>query len=313
MSFSSSAKNELSRLPIENGSAAKSELAGILRLCGSVVFSRNVLLLKAQSENAAVARRIFSLVKELYSSSSEIQVKENRLKGNKKYTVVIQENARQIAEETGILIKNSFMTTARIYPPLITSRKKQLAYMRGLFLGGGSVVSPEKMYHLEFTVSTDTLAEDICSFLNKFNLNAKFVVKKNMSMVYIKEANKIAELLSLTGCHESRLTIEDVLIKKEIINNVNRAVNCETANLSKTLNAALRQIDDINYLKNTIGLEALPDNLRQIAELRLNNPPETTLVDLGEMLCPPIGKSGVNHRLKKIGEMAEQIRETKGD
>ena len=151
-------------------------------------------------------------------------------------------------------------------------------------------------------------AEDLCSLINGFGLNAKAILRKNSYVVYLKEGEQIVDLLNIIGAHTSLLNLENVRIYKEVRNNVNRLVNCETANLNKTVNASVRQMEYIKYIMDTYGLKKLPPNLRQIAEARYNNP-DASLKELGEMLDPPIGKSGVNHRLRKLEEFAEELRE----
>ena len=311
MSFSSAVKNELCRLNIEDDILALCELSGMLRLCGSMVISRGTRTLKAQTENAAVARRIFSLAKEISETPSEIRMQDNRLKGNKLYTVIIEDGGMCLSEKIGI--SDLLLTHSGLPEHRIKTRKTKCAYIRGLFLGGGSVTSPEKMYHLELSASSEQLACDICELINKFGMNAKVSDKKTGYIVYMKEGSRIADFLSLIGAHESRLAMENVLAMKEIKNNVNRAVNCETANMSKTINTALKQMEDIEYISSAVGLSYLSESLAQIARVRLQSPPDTRLADLGAQLKPPIGKSGVVHRLNKISEIAKSLKEKKNE
>lgn len=184
------------------------------------------------------------------------------------------------------------------------------AYIRGAFIGGGSISNPEKTYHLEFVTHSEEYAKDLSNLINTFSLNSKVIQRKNSFIVYIKEGEQIVDLLNVIGAHSSLLEIENIRIMKEMRNNVNRLVNCETANLSKTVNAAVRQVESIKLIQSQIGLQRLPDNLREIAELRLNYPDES-LKELGEMLDPPVGKSGINHRLRKIEKIAEELRTSK--
>lgn len=309
MSFSSAAKNELSRLPIKQKCCAIAELSGLLRLSGSIILSKSGFSLKARTLNAAVARRIFSLLKELFDISPSVEMHEVSLRSGHLYSIVINApEARMVAEETWLIDNEDSIKDDILTSPIIKKRCCKIAFLRGLFLGGGCVMTPEKMYHLEMVFSSEQLAEDVCSILNNFKFNARITKKKDNFIVYIKEGNKVAEFMSFMGCHESRLTLESVRVLKEVKNNVNRAVNCETANLSRTLNAALNQINNIQYIKDTVGLEALPPQLLEVALLRISSPPDTRLADLGKMLNKPIGKSGVNHRLNKINEIADNIK-----
>ena len=172
---------------------------------------------------------------------------------------------------------------------------------------GGSISNPEKTYHLEFVTHSEEYAVDLSKLINSYGLNSKVIQRKNSYIIYIKEGEQIVDLLNIIGAHSCLLELENIRIMKEMRNNVNRLVNCETANLSKTVNAAVRQVESIKLIQSQIGLQRLPKNLREIAELRLNYPDES-LKELGEMLDPPVGKSGVNHRLRKIEKIAEELR-----
>jgi DNA-binding protein WhiA len=163
------------------------------------------------------------------------------------------------------------------------------AYIRGAFLGGGSVTNPERTYHLEFVNHTLEHAEDLSSIINSYGLSSKVIQRKGSYVVYLKEGEQIVDLLNIIGAHNSLLNLENVRIYKEMRNNVNRLVNCETANLSKTVNAAVRQVESIKFIKNTVGLKKLPQSLRQVAEARINHP-DSSLKELGEMLDPSCGK-----------------------
>ncbi len=185
------------------------------------------------------------------------------------------------------------------------------AYLRGAFLGAGSVSDPEKGYHLEFVNPSIKHAEFLQEVMTTLEMEPKVVPRKNNYVLYLKEGTQIVDLLNIMGAHIALMELENVRIVKEVRNNVNRIVNCETANLKKTVSAAVRQMQDIEYVQNTIGISALPENLQQVATYRLEYP-SSTLKELGELLNPPVGKSGVNHRLKKISEIAEQLRETRG-
>jgi len=180
------------------------------------------------------------------------------------------------------------------------------AFLREVFLLTGSIIDPEKEYHLEILTDDYDVAEDICSTLEFYRISAKIIEKKYKYAVYVKEAESIALFLNIIGAHHALFRFEDAKVMHEMNNQINRMVNCETANLSKIVNTAVRQIEAINKIKDSVGLEVLPENLRQIALLRLENP-EAGLAELGQLLSPTVGKSGVNHRLKKIEEIAEKL------
>ena len=181
------------------------------------------------------------------------------------------------------------------------------AFIRGAFLTGGSISDPNKSYHLEIVCKNELQADQLRDVINSFGLGAKIVERKKYQVVYLKEGTRIVDMLNIMEAHVALMNLENVRILKEMRNSVNRKVNCETANISKTVNAAVKQLEDIEYIRQKAGLDSLPDNLRAVAQLRLENP-DTSLKELGAQLNPPVGKSGVNHRLRKISEIAEQLR-----
>ncbi len=314
MSFSSETKNELSRLPIEDKCCAVSELAAIVRMSGIIqIREMKKVNLKFVTENAAIARRIFTLLRILYKANIEVMVRRNKqLKKNNNYLIVVNniKVTKQILEDVGFLTKedSSYYTiNYKVPETLIQNRCCRRAYIRGAFLGGGSISNPEKTYHLEFVTNREEHGEVLLNIINSFNLNSKIVIRKENYVVYLKEGEQIADILNIIGAHQSLLKFEDIRIFKDIRNNINRLVNCETANLGKTINASLRQVKNIQYIDNRIGIEKLPKNLQEIALLRLKHR-EASLKELGKMLEPPVGKSGVNHRLRKIDEIAEDLK-----
>ena len=182
------------------------------------------------------------------------------------------------------------------------------AFLRGAFLAGGSISDPNKSYHFEIVCKTLEQAEQLRDIINSFAIEAKIVERKKHQVVYLKEGAQIVDMLNIMEAHVALMNLENVRILKEMRNSVNRKVNCETANISKTVNAAVKQLEDIVFIRDKAGLDSLPDNLREIALLRLENP-DAPLKELGTFLDPPVGKSGVNHRLRRISEIAETLRE----
>ena len=201
------------------------------------------------------------------------------------------------AEDNGIIVDRM----------LVSMQCCKQAYIRGAFIASGSVTDPEKGYHLEFTCSSRKKAELLASIIQAFDIEAKIIDRKRAYVCYIKDGTSIVDILNVMGAYVSLMNMENVRILKEVRNSVNRKVNCETANLNKTVSAAVRQIEDIRYIEQTKGLKFLPESLRQLAVLRLEEP-EMSLVDLGQEMNPPLGKSGVNHRLRKISEIANELR-----
>ena len=186
---------------------------------------------------------------------------------------------------------------------------EQLARLciREAFIKSGSVNNPNKKYHLEITFKTKKKAEEMQILLNNFDIHARVIKREKEYMLYLKEGEEISNFLALIGANSSVIKFEEVRVLKETRNDINRLVNCETANLNKTINAAVKQIDDIKLIKKKHKFSSLPENLQEIAELRIANP-DVSLVELGKMLSETIGKSGVNHRLKKLSEIAEDLR-----
>lgn len=312
MSFSATTKNELSRIVLEKDCCPIAELAALVRMNGTIQISglKNVNL-KFTTENAAIARRIFTLLKDIYETDIEVMVRRNKqLKKNNNYLVYINNKgiSKKVLKDVGFITKenNIFHPNYKIPKNLTKKRCCKRSYIRGAFLGGGSITNPEKTYHLEFVTGSEEHSNNLRDLINSFGLNSKIVLRKEYFVVYIKESEQIADLLNIIGAHQSLLKLEDIRILKNVRNNINRLVNCETANLGKTINASMRQIESIEKIRNSIGLSNLPDNLRQVAELRLEFK-DSTLKELGSMLDPPVSKSGVNHRLRKIEKIAEEI------
>ncbi len=312
MSFSLQVKNEVCRYSEVSKEEAIAELSAIMKASGTLGFSSNrALTFKVVTENPSIARLIFKLLKEHFNIHTKLLVKKsNSLKKNNIYMVIIPENVdvKQLLKQVGIIGKEDLFTLDYTIPKgLIIEEGCKRAYIRGAFLGGGSISNPEKTYHLEFVTHNYEYATELSTLINSYKLNSKVIQRKNSFVIYIKEGEQIVDLLNIIGAHSSLLELENIRIMKEMRNNVNRIVNCETANLSKTVNAAVRQVESINLIQEEIGLGRLPKNLREIAELRLSFPDES-LKELGAMLTPPVGKSGVNHRLRRIEKIADELR-----
>jgi DNA-binding protein WhiA len=288
---------------------AKAELAALIRMNGSISFSNRQLSLDIQTENAAIARRIYTLLKKSYEIPVELLVrKKMRLKKNNVYIVRLSKNARTILEDLHIL-QEEFDFIREISPTLVRKKCCKRSYLRGAFLAGGSVNNPEtSSYHLEIFSLYKEHNDSLCELMNVFDLNSKTLERKKGYITYLKEAEKITEFLNVIGAHQALLRFEDVRIVRDMRNSVNRLVNCETANLNKTIGAAIRQVENIKFIDRTVGLQVLPEKLREIAQLRVNYQ-DVTLKELGEMVSGGvISKSGINHRLRKIDEIADKIR-----
>ncbi|AHI56896.1 DNA-binding protein WhiA [Listeria ivanovii] len=308
MSFASETKKELTHMNVSD-SDAKVELAAFIRMNGAISFSNQLVIMDVQTENAAIARRMYQLLKDLYEVPIELLVRRKmKLKKNNVYIVRLKSGTRGILEDLRIL-EPPMTFTKSIDRGFVKKRSAKRAYLRGAFLASGSVNNPEtSSYHLEIFSVYEEHNEAICALMNQFDLNARTLERKNGFITYLKEAEKITEFLSIIGATSALLHFEDVRIMRDMRNSVNRLVNCETANLNKTINAAVRQIDNIKYIQATVGLEALPERLREIAALRIANE-DVTLKELGEMLTTgQVSKSGINHRLRKLDQIAERLR-----
>lgn len=311
MSFSSSVKNEVARIKVLDKDSIIAELSGMLPMCGSLKFNQfQIVTLYFNTENSPVARRVFTFLKRNYSDDVEVIVSKSRqLKKNNIYSVILND-----ADSVKVLLKdldfirgeNVFMPNYRVNSVLINDTCKR-AYIRGAFLGGGSLTNPEKSYHLELVSNNEDHANFLSDLIHEYGLNSKIIKRKDNYVVYLKEAEQISDLLTIIGASHSVLEFENIRVVKFMKNRVNRIVNCETANLNKTVEAAIKQVEDILYIKNTIGLDKLPEPLREVAVLRMENT-DYSLKEIGDLLNPPVGKSGVNHRLKKIKEFASKLR-----
>lgn len=316
MSFSSSVKNELCRSDAKSRCCKISELAAAIRLSGAIkVISQTEVYLKISTENAAFARRIFSLFKSLYGINAEISVRRSKkLKKHVLYILVLTSSMglNKILKDVNIELSNASEVNYITYE--LDKKRKccKKAYLKSAFLAAGSMSDPEKTYHLEIISHQESIAEEVNQLMTFFGLNSKIIKRKGYYVVYLKEGENIVDFLNIIGAHSALMELENVRIIKEMRNNVNRIVNCETANLQKTVDASIRQVDNIKYIRDNLGFDKLPENLRQIAELRLEYS-DASLKELGEMLSPRLGKSGVNHRLRKLDEIAENTRLLKGE
>ncbi|OEF97847.1 DNA-binding protein WhiA [Desulfuribacillus alkaliarsenatis] len=307
MSFAAHTKKELTFIKASD-CCKKSELSALVRMNGSIGLGQKRMYVDVKTENAAIARRIYSLCKELFEITPELLVrKKMRLKKNNTYIVRITENARNILQELYI-VDESMQPVEKIHSTLVKKKCCKKAYLRGAFLAGGSVNNPERAsYHLEIASGYQGHCTELSELANSFGLNAKCIERKKGFVLYIKESELISAFMSIVGAHQSLLRFEDIRIIKDMRNSVNRLVNCETANLNKTINAAMKQIENIKLIDSVLGLEELPDKLREIAELRLQHP-DINLTELGDMLSHKVSKSGVNHRLRKLNEIADKLK-----
>lgn len=330
MSFSKDVKEELSHQINSARHCRLAELAAILSCEGRIIGTDAKYFLKLQTENLLVARKYFTLIRKTFNINIEISVKTNHTdKDNRMYVLIIRnsEEVDLILQATKLSRQGTFHQKAisengpyadkaislelGAADPVITQNLCcKRAFIRGAYLSSGSMSNPKKSYHLEIVVSTMDKAEQLREMIRAFSIDAKIVKRKKNYVVYIKEGSQIVDLLNIMEAHVALMDLENVRILKEMRNQVNRQVNCEAANISKTVAAASKQIDDIIYIRDHIGLGDLAEGLEDIARIRIEYP-DASLKELGAMLSPPIGKSGVNHRLRKLSMIADQLREHK--
>lgn len=284
MSFSGSVKEELLGHISKSRHCQLAELAAFLNFSGRVIHGKERDFLSFESENEELVRKYFTLAKKTYNIKTSISdVEEREITGN-----LFHED---------LSVKNSYLQNACC----------KRAFIRGAFLTSGSMSDPEKAYHFEIVCNREDRAEQLRDIMNSFGMEAKIVSRKRSYVVYLKEGEQIVDILNIMEAPVALMNLENIRILKEMRNSVNRQVNCETANIHKTVSAAVKQIEDIEYLREKVGLEHLPSPLREMAYVRLEHP-DAPLKELGTYLVPAVGKSGVNHRLRKLGIMAEDLR-----
>lgn len=280
MSFSAELKEEISKIEnLSNKEAVKYELIGYL-ISSNIANEDNKI--KFSTENEYNINRFAKLLNNMNISDYEIE-----LQGK---IFVITFSKRKVEELENIETLNV----------------EQIKWLiRGAYLGAGSINNPEKKYHLEIGISNVENANKIVQYLKEFEIKSNIVEKKGEYAIYIKDGEAISKILALIGANKSVLKFEEIRVQREMNNKINRIVNCETANLNKTINASIEQIEAIKRLKSNGKFEKLDEPLKEIAELRLKNP-NSNLTELGKMLKNPVGKSGVNYRLKRIMEMSNE-------
>ncbi len=310
MSYASEVKKELTGITVHEKNA-RAELMALIRMNGSIGLANHAMILNVQTESPAIARRIYSLIKQLYKVESDILVrKKMKLKKNNTYVVRLRHHAQEILGDLAIL--DGFQIKERVPLDLLTDDLMIRSYLRGAFLAGGSVNNPEtSRYHLEIYSLYEEHNDMIAEMINRYDLNARTTNRRSGYIVYLKEAEKIANILQLIGATTSMLEFENIRIVRDMRNSVNRLVNCENANMDKVANAANRQVENIMLIEATVGLSSLPEKLRAIAETRLAHQ-EVSLKELGTLVPGgPISKSGVNHRLRKLNAYADELRQGK--
>ena len=311
-SFATEVKNEVARLVDENSCCKIAELAALLRMGAVMTMGGNRSLgINFTTENAAVARRTLTLLKASGEVRTEVMVsRARRLKKHNSYCVRVIPSL----VVSDLLAKLGLMhgDTLNVGSDSAILRKHccRHAYLRGAFLGGGSVNRPEGSYHLELVTGSEVFAQLLLSLCRKFDLPVGLSERKNDYIVYIKESDAIMDFLAIIGAENALVEFEVARNLKEVRNQVNRLVNCETANLQKTANASVRQMEHIKLIKAKLGFDSLPEPLQEVAVVRLSHP-DASLKELAEVLH--ISKSGINHRLRKLEKIAVELIEGEAD
>ncbi len=310
MSFSGQVKKELCEQISTARHCQLAEISAIIAFCGKIVVDKDQKhILKLQTESAVLSKKMYVLLKQVFQIGAELTTRPVSAKKNlyelnlsETETVLVLAACKLTAVEEE---KNGKSLVAE--QTVINKSCCKRGFIRGAFLAAGSVSNPNKAYHFEVVVNQERNGDLLCEAMRFFYIDAKIITRKNHHVVYVKEGAQIVDLLNVMEAHVALMEFENVRILKDMRNTINRKVNCEAANINKTVKAATRQVEDILYIQEKVGLATLAEGLEEIALLRIEYP-EASLKELGEMLNPPVGKSGVNHRLKKLCEIAERLK-----
>lgn len=303
MSFTTSVKEEILNLD----SADKNELSAIIKMSGNLGLTHQGLTLSIITENAKIARHIYALLEQFYQIVPEIKYhQKTNLRKNRVYTVFLDHHVDSILSE--LRLSDAFFgIETGIQQKILSEDDAGRSYLRGAFLSSGSIRDPESgKYQLEiFSVYLDH-AEDLARLMKKFMLDAKVIEHKHGAVTYLQKAEDIMDFLIIIGSMDAMLAFEKIKIMRETRNDVNRASNAETANIARTISASMKTINNIIKIRDSVGLESLPLELQQIAQIRVANP-DFSIQQIADSLDVPLTKSGVNHRLRKINKLAEEL------
>ena len=318
MSFASETKNELARIEPEKKCCMLAEISGFLRVAGSiglVGFGKFKIIIT--TDNPAVARHYKKLIQDYFGIETKLEIGEGKAVGNSRsskkfsYSITIDADNRseQILRETGILLVregNNYISDG-IYSGIVRTKCCKKAYLRGVFMGAGTMSDPEKGYDLEFVLETATMAADLKKLINSFvDLSCKVTERRGKHVVYMKKADYISDMLAIMGASSQVFSMEETRIKKEMVGSARRMSNCDSANMDRSIEASMKHIEAIKKIESSVGLASLPDSLREAADLRIEHP-DISISALGELCDPPLKKSGINKRLMKIEEIASKL------
>lgn len=304
MSFTAQVKEEIIKKSVHRkGCCNYAELAGILAYSAVFKESGNGVVLQIVFENADVAMRCYNLIRKLFGNIATIEKKQYSTR-HTLYKIKVAD-IRQLLQNVGLTDTDG--VAFHVSPDITSQKCCRKAFVRGAFLGGGSIADPEKRYHFEFVTTHYLISEDMKQILETFHIHAKNVTRQSKYVTYLKDSEIICDLLTMMGAYSCVLDIYNTKIYKEIKNQANRVTNFESANITKVVDASIRQVEAIRTIEQKRGLESLDSPLQEIARLRLQNP-DISMLELGQLLTPAIGKSGVNHRMRKLIDIADKLR-----
>lgn len=309
MLFAEQVREELSEDLSHARHCKIAEIAGMTAFGAGFIQKKDGSYAELITYNEQIARKYFTYAEKTFNI--ELLVKVDHEEGRKETRFTVRTAAEEDAKALLVALKAKVENEAIIPGEVVYMQSCcKRAFLRGAFLTAGSMSDPRKGYHLEFVTADEKQADMLIKVCESFGLSLKKTLRKGMHVVYAKDSQVISDILNIAEAHNALMEFENVRIYKDVRNGTNRKVNCETANIKKTVGAAAKQVKDILYIQEKKGFKELPKGLRDIAELRLENP-DSSLSELAEMLTPPIGRSGVNHRLQKLSAIADELRGTK--
>ncbi len=305
MSFSTDVKNELFHMIPKARHCRIAELTAAIRFIGEVSITEREKRITLQTENATLAKKYYTMLKRTFNGNVMLNIRGQAGAGKMhQYKIVVRDP--QMIEE--LMSYTMIGKDSEFRAQVLKKECCRRSFIRGAFLANGSMSNPGKSYHFEIVCRHQTQADNLCRLICQYGISAKIIERKNRFVVYIKESEGIIDVLNVMEAHKASMELENVRIIKEMRNSANRQFNCDAANINKMVQAATKQLEDIRLIQENIGLDNIPVPLQEMALVRLEYP-DVSLQELGNYLDPPVGKSGVNHRLRKLAALAEEIRE----
>ena len=316
MSFSGEMKEEIARLIPEKEEEVRAELMAIISFCGRILRQEESVAVFMETENVVLAKTYVKLIKRAFDLQVQLEIRRHGTGKYNQYFILLSERPEDMLyseerperQKLQQALQAICMWSAQADPRgFLKTPGSMRAYIRGAFLCTGSMSDPGKSYHFEMVCEDEQTAQILKELMAGFFVHAKVILRKQRYIVYLKDSEEIIQILNVMEAHRSLMELENIRIIKDMRNSANRQSNCDSANINKMVRTAARQVDDIRYIEEHFGFEQLPPQLREMAQVRLENP-DVSLQELGTYLDPPVGKSGVNHRLRKLKEIAESLR-----